>query len=473
MTFWLIILAILYLAMLAFLSLRSRSKNKSVDDFMLGGSNIGLLLGFMTFSATLFSTFTLMGMPDFFRNHGVGAWIFLALSDAGMVFLIVWFGFHIRNKVTEKGFRGVAGLLINCYKSKWAGYVYFIGIFLFLIPYVAIQIRGISIFLQAAFPEFLPSWGWATAIVGVMLLYSETGGLKAIMFADVMQGIMLMIVVWIIAVVCINYFGGVGAMFEEVEVANTALLSTPGPQGLFTVQFLVASFLVILLLPVTQPQFTTRIIIMRDIRSTHLMAVAVGIFAILVILPTIPIGLYGAMKYTGAPTAEFLSQVLLFDQLDIVAAAAIIGLIAAALSTSDSQIFAMGSELRSLLHGDERQVLVKTKFGIVFFAIAALIFSIISSDQLVMLARVSFAGTSMLGPMVLTGILAKEPPGKIIIFATAAAILIFIGSLLEIVPSDIGGIRMDLLLLVLLTLIAVVSAYRKKYMIEKEKVKIS
>ena len=473
MTFWLLILGVLYLAMLAFLSLRSRRKNKTVDDFMLGGSNIGLLLGFMTFSATLFSTFTLMGMPDFFRTHGVGAWMFLAVSDGGMVFLIVWFGFHVRNKVAERGFKGVSGLLISCYKNKWAGYVYFIGIFLFLVPYVAIQIRGISIFLQAAFPEFLPSWGWATTIVGVMLLYSETGGLKAIMFADVMQGLMLMLVVWVIAFYCVNYFGGVKPMFEEVEAANAALLSAPGPQGLFTVQFLLASFLVILLLPVTQPQFTTRIIIMRDIRSTHHMAVAVGVFAILVILPTIPIGLYGAIKYADAPTATYLSQVLLFDQLDFVAAAAIIGLIAAALSTSDSQIFAMGSELRSLLHGDERKVLLQAKLGIVFFAVAALIFSIISSDQLVMLARVSFAGTSLLGPMVLAGILRKESPGKIIIFATGLGLLIFIGSLIEIIPSFVGGMRMDLLLLSTLTLITIVSVYRKKYITEKRRVKAS
>ncbi len=471
MTFWLLILGILYLAMLAFLSLSSRKKNKSVDDFMLGGSNIGMLLGFMTFSATLFSTFTLMGMPDFFRNHGIGAWMFLAVSDGAMVFLILWFGFHVRNKVAEKGFRGVSGLLISCYKNKWAGYVYFIGVFLFLIPYVAIQIRGISIFLEASFPEFLPSWGWATTIVGVMLLYSETGGLKAIMFADVMQGVMLMIVVWIIAFTCVSYFGGIQPMFEEVEAVNPALLSAPGPQGLFSVQFLVASMLVILLLPVTQPQFTTRLIIMRDIRTTHRMAVAVGVFAILVILPTIPIGMYGAVRFADFTTAEFLSRVLLFDQLDFVAAAAIIGLIAAALSTSDSQIFALGSELRSLLHGDEKKVLVKAKFGIVFFAVAALLFSIISSDQLVLLARVSFAGTSLLGPMVLAGVLGNTAPGKVVIVATAIALVVFIGSLLEVIPNNVGGIRMDLLLLCLLTLITLLSVYLKRSKAEKTKVK--
>jgi solute:Na+ symporter, SSS family len=121
---WLIIVGSVYISILFFLSWRSRRKIKSNEDFMMAGSNIGLVLGFMTFAATLFSTFTLMGMPDFSRTHGVGAWIFLALSDAGMVFLIVWFGYHLRKKVAQKGFAGMTGLLQNCYQNKWAGYVY-------------------------------------------------------------------------------------------------------------------------------------------------------------------------------------------------------------------------------------------------------------------------------------------------------------------------------------------------------------
>lgn len=447
---WLIILTPIYLAALIFLALRSRKKNASANDFILGGSPLGLVVGFMTVAATLFSTFTLMGMPDFFRVHGVGAWIFLAVSDGVMVFVILWFGFYLRKKAAEKGFNGVGGLLRESYESPWAGYLYFAGVFIFLIPYVAIQIRGISIFLEAAFPEALPVWGWASIIVGVMLVYSETGGLKAIIFADVMQGTVLMIIVWLIAFELVGKMGGVGEMFRKVEALEPALLSVPGPKGLFNVQFLISSMLAILFIPVTQPQVTIRLAIMKDLKTMHRMAVALGCFAMLVILPTIAIGFYGAIEYGNLPMNEYLANALLFDQVGWVAAAAVIGLIAAALSTSDSQIFALGTELRSLLTGDEGQILNITRLAIAFFALATLVFSIISSDQLVLLTRVSFAGTAMMGPMVLAAVLSKKVPHKAIIGLTSVGLVIFLASVLGLIPGMIAGIRMDLLLLIVM-----------------------
>ena len=459
---WIYILGAIYVGMLAYVALSSYKKNKSAEDYLLAGSNIGIILGFLTFAATLFSTFTLLGMPDFFRLNGIGAWIFLAVSDGGMIFLVLWWGYHLRKKVAEKGFNGVAGLLTKCYDNKWAGYVSFIGVFLFLIPYVAIQIRGIAIFMTAVFPEALPSWGWSIAIVALMLLYSETGGLKAIMHADAIQGLTLLIVTWIIGIGCVEYFGNLENMFDQVEAANAELLSVPGPNNLFTPQFLIASFLVILMIPVTQPQLTIRLVIMRNLKTTHMMAVAVGIFAILIILPTAFIGMYGALRYPDAATSDFLSQVLLYEQPDFIAAIAVVGLLAAGLSTTDSQIFALGTELRSLMKGDEKKVLKIARFGIFGFAIIAMIFSILASDQLVMLARVSFAGTAMLAPMILTGVLTKKTMGNEIIIATALALTAFVLSLLGVLPSEVGPVRMDLFLLVSLGLFSLISYRLRK-----------
>jgi solute:Na+ symporter, SSS family len=449
---WLIIVGSVYISILFFLSWRSRRKIKSNEDFMMAGSNIGLVLGFMTFAATLFSTFTLMGMPDFSRTHGVGAWIFLALSDAGMVFLIVWFGYHLRKKVAQKGFTGMSGLLQNCYKNKWAGYVYSLAVFIFLVPYVAIQIRGVAIFLEQAFPSAFPAWGWSLMIVVIMLLYSEFGGLKAIIYADFMQGTMLLVVVWIIAITCLNYLGGWAEMFSKVEVANAALLSTPGPKGLLNAQFLIASFLAILMIPVTQPQLSTRLVIMKDFRAMRRMAVAVGTFAMLVIFPTIIIGFYGAVRYPDATVADFLGHVLLHDQPGFIAAAAIIGLIAAAMSTSDSQLFAMGNELRGLISKKGGESLVPIKIAIVSFAIAALVFSLLSSDQLVLLARTSFAGTAMMGPLVILAILTKKPQGWFMILISGIGLMVFVLSEAGILPKMVGGLRMDLFLMICLAL---------------------
>ena len=465
---WIILFGVIYVAALILLSLRSRRETKSSSDFILAGSNIGHLLGFMSFAATLFSTFTLMGMPDFFRTHGVGAWLFLAFSDAAMVFLIVWFGFTLRKRAAEKGFQGMAGLLGTIYGTKLAAFVYFFGVFVFLVPYVAIQIRGVAIFLNAILPGALPAWGWALLIIALMLVYSELGGLKAIMHADVMQGILLMTVVWIIAANCIRHFGGVGKMFDSIENIDASLLSVPGPQGLFNFQFLLASFLSILFIPVTQPQLSTRLVILKDTRTLHRMAVSVGIFAMLVILPTLPIGFYGAALYSDLPAAEFISRVLIFDQPGQIAAATIIGLTAAALSTSDSQIFALGSELRSMLKGKERMQMLQARIAMIFFALAALLFSVLSSDQLVLLARVSFAGTAIMAPMVLSAVFLKFKPGKELVYLTFAGLATFILSLLGVIPDQVAGNRMDLFILVVLFVAALLSGLKSQYGHERE-----
>jgi len=187
------------------------------------------------------------------------------------------------------------------------------------------------------------------------------------------------------------------------------------------------------------------------------MAVGVGTFAILVILPTSFIGMYGAVRYTNASVPDFLSQALLFDQANVVAALANIGLFAAVLSTVNAQIFALGSELRSLLTKSEKKNMMITKLGIFIFALLALGFSLISGDQLVLLARVSFAGTGTMGALVIVGILSKRKPGVEILFSSICAFLIFLASVINLIPAVIFSIRLDLLLFICLALTAIFS----------------
>lgn len=459
---WFGIFAAIYAGLLVFASIKSYSKNRTADEFMLANKNITSILGFMTYSAALFSAFTFMGMPDFFRTHGIGAWIFLAFSDAVMVFFILWFGYQLRGQANIHGFKGIAGLITSVFKNKWAGYALFMSAFIFLVPYVAIQIRGISIFLHATFPGALPSWGWAAIIVTVMLIYSEIGGLKAIVFSDAIQGIILLAVIWLIGLSCVNYVGDVNILFNAVEEVDKQLLSVPGPNGLFTRQFLIASFIAIVLIPVTQPHFTIRIAVMKNLRSMHRMAIGVGVFAMLIILPTAFIGMYGAVKYSGETTANFLSNALLFDQADSVAALAIIGLFAAVLSTTNAQIFALGSELRSILKGEEKKVMTWARVGIFFFAIIALVFSTLMSDQLVLLARTSFTGTSMMAPVVIIGVLSKEPPGKELFIISTLALFTFLGSLFNIVPDTVFSLRLDFLLYIVLAVTTITSVLLRR-----------
>ncbi len=447
----LIIIGVLYLGALVTFTLITRQKEKDTASYFLAGSKVGSVLGIFTLAATLFSTFTLIGMPDFFRTHGVGSWMFLAFSDAAMVFGIISIGYYLREKAKREDFKGLSGLIAQCYKNKYAGYITFAGIFVFLVPYVAIQIRGIAIFLSATFPEAMPIWGWATAMILIMLIYSEVGGLKAIIYSDMLQGIILLIVICIIAYNCLAHFGDISSLFAKVEEVNVKLLSVPGPKGLFSTQFLIASFFAIVMIPFTQPQVVTRIIIMKNHRSLFRMAIGLGVFALVIIFATLLIGMYGAVNYPEMSTAEFISNVLIKDQSPFIAAFAILGLIAAAISTSDSQIFAMGGELRSLLTGEDNKMIKITRVAIVFFALTTLVFSLMASDELVLLARTSFAGTALMAPMIFVAIFANRKLKMAIPIMTLVGMLTFIGSLMGIVPKMVYGLRMDLLLMISLT----------------------
>lgn len=448
MNYWLLIFAIIYITALIYSAYRSKIAIKSEKDYAL--PQIGAVLGFLTFSATLFSTFTLMGMPDFFRTHGVGAWIFLGVTDTALAFVALWFGLALRKRYSKENFTNVSGIIRERYSNNWAVYIYRFGIFVFLIPYVAIQIKGISEFVDFSNILSIPVWAWAVLFLVIVLSYSYVGGLKAIIVSDAIQGVTLLIVTMIIAYTCIQNVGGFDTFFIRLTDTEPELLSTPGPKGLLTSQFLFSSFVVIVLMPISQPQLLTRIVIMNSLKDTKRMAVAVSVFAFLIILPTIFIGLYGAMRYSGAPTDAFLFGTLVTEQHAIVGALAIIGLIAAAMSTVDSQLFAIQAEVANYKKSRN-----KNKLFIIAFGIVALLLSIFSSRELVLLARVSFAGTSLLAPMTFVAIFSKNKHDNLLPIITLFSLVFYLtASFTTWNPVADLGIRLDILLLSVNTVVA-------------------
>ena len=416
-------------------------------SYRFADSNIGSVLGVLTFSATLFSTFTLLGLPDFFRNHGVGAWIFLGVTDMAMAFLALWFGLKVREKISVQEFESVSEMLAKTYHADWVRFIYWVGIFVFLLPYVAIQIKGVSGFLSVAFPLDVPNWSWSLFILLAILIYSHLGGLKAIIYNDAIQGIILLSITLLIAAICLDQMGGWNSMFEQIEERNPKLLSIPGPTGLLNTQFLIASFLTIVLMPISQPQLFTRFTVMRDERSMIEMLLGMSVFVFLIITPTIAIGMYGAINYPDLSAGEFWVNTFVNDQPEIIGALAVLGLLAAAMSTADSQLFALESEVSPTIQTHSFRKLPSLIFAIMAFGLAVL-----SSSELVLLATVSFAGTSLLAPMILLAVLSKdgEHPPLLIPVVCGGSLLIYLESLLSgFVPQVIFGYSLELLLLTL------------------------
>ena len=96
-----------------------------------------------------------------------------------------------------------------------------------------------------------------------------------------------------------------------------------------------------------------------------------------------------------------------------------------------------------------------TRIAIALFAVAALGLAVASSDQLVLLARVSFAGTALLAPLILVGVVAPGPRAIWLLPATAVALSTFLASVLGLIPTSYFSIRLDLILFATLIAVAI------------------
>jgi SSS family solute:Na+ symporter len=104
------------------------------------------------------------------------------------------------------------------------------------------------------------------------------------------------------------------------------------------------------------------------------------------------------------------------------------------------------------MKGSDKLVLRNTRIGLFVFAIIALVFSTLMSDELALLARTSFTGTSMMAPVVLFGVLSRKKPPRGILILSATGLVILLLSLLHVVPQEIAGVRLDFLLYIYLAL---------------------
>src|SRR5690606_23816965 len=106
---------------------------------------------------------------------------------------------------------------------------------------------------------------------------------------------------------------------------------------------------------------------------------------------------------------------------------------------------ALDTGYSTLIYGSVKNNLRITKIYILIFSLIVLVFSTYMSDELVLLARVSFAGTSMIAPVVLGAVIFKNPP-KALIWLSTFALLTFVLSLVGVVPDRIGGYPLDFLM---------------------------
>lgn len=168
-------------------------RQKSTEDFFVGGRRMPFIAVGLSILATLFSTISYLGNPGEMIKRGIGMFLGqLSLPFSLVVIAFVWVPFFMRLRLTsayeylEQRFgpsaRFMAGGLFTMLRLGWMSVVVFAA------STALVQIKGGDW-------EWLPGddMFWCVGMIGVVAaVYTAMGGIEALIWVDVIQCLLLL-----------------------------------------------------------------------------------------------------------------------------------------------------------------------------------------------------------------------------------------------------------------------------------------
>ncbi len=374
----LLILSLYLLMLLAFGVVGYRRSKDTEDDYYLAGRNQGWVVSSLTIMATFFSSFALLGAPGMvYRDGAVFALFSLNVPLAGAGIYII--GSRIRKLGQERGYITPTDMIADHYGSPVALrlLVVLIGV-LYAVPYVVIQIQAGGILSRHLFESEQAFEIGATLLAFITMAYIMGGGMRSVAWTDVVQGILLVGGMLLAGFCVVAVLGGPVEFFKRVAELPPKSLSVPGTVGYWTPEMLFTASTFASLGSMIQPAQWMRFYAAKSgdvLRKSALIfaAVLTSCFFFGVML----VGLGGQVLYpivdaSGAYRTNAMGQILphpdvgsaanQFDQILVVvlnnqlpellgplgvflASLILVAIMAAAMSTADSNLHAMSALL--------------------------------------------------------------------------------------------------------------------------------
>ncbi len=421
-------LYIMMLLILGFAGWRKFQRSRrGEEDYYLAGRSQGWIVSSLTIMATFFSSFALLGVPGTTYREGVVFALFaLNVPIGGAV--IYAFGAKIARIGRARNFVTPADMLADYYGSRHAMrlLVALIG-FLFVVPYVIVQLRAGGMLAEQLF-GFQNAFEIGTIVLAITAtLYIIVGGMRSVGYADVVQGLLLIMGMLLGGATIVWRLGGPEAFFEQVSQLPASSLSSPGTTGFWAPAMLMTAAAFGALGSLIQPAQWMRFYAASSTRTLRRSAI---IFTVVLtscyIFGVMLVGLGGQVQYPlqylpdGGVAAH--ADVGAFDQILIVivknnlpamlglfgaflAGMIMIAIMAAAMSTADANVHAFSAIFTRDIY--QRYVAPRsTEQERVWVGRIVIFFSIVFSLFLVFLSRNNpqFTPIQMLTNMALLGI---------------------------------------------------------------------
>ena len=211
--------------------LAGRRASRSVQGYVAGDRDFGLLVMYFITGATVFSAFAFLGGPGWAYSRGAAAFYILTYGVLGIA---PWYAMGPKVAALGRrfGFVTQAQLLVGRFPSRGLSALMAILTLAAFVPYVTIQMRGAGIVIEAVTDGRIPLAAGAAVAYAIVLVYVLSSGVSAVGWTNTFQGVFMLVVAWALGIYLpFRLYGGVGPMFEQILEARPELLSLPGLTG--------------------------------------------------------------------------------------------------------------------------------------------------------------------------------------------------------------------------------------------------
>ena len=337
---WVVATGLIFLYLLVTVVLgavANRVLSVDLEDFLLYGRKAGFVVLYLTVVATYHSAFAFLGSGGFFYTHGVGFWA--AGTWTVLTGALTWvLGTRIWALGKKFGYITPADMVADFYESEAVRVVTAVVSVLFTILYIQVQAQGLGYIINVA------SGGRISFELGTFILlvvaagYLMAGGLRAVYWTDVIQGLWMYVAVWVGALVLAReIFGGPLELWRTVMAERPDLLTLPGPEGFFTPGMWIGMSVTLSFGIVFQPHLFIRYYTAVSARTLKWLGATTPLYLMTLYIPAALVGLGGAVAMPGLEVPDRIFPELLFEYAPPVLTGVILaGATAAAMSTLDS-----------------------------------------------------------------------------------------------------------------------------------------
>ena len=395
---WMIILIIvaIYCAVVIAVGVFTRSKEKSLQDYFVGNRSLGAFVAFFTYVATFHSSFAFIGAAGQMYSSGIKffATFTSCVVSPLMIYIIgrpTWYLGKKYNYMTQ------GELVGDYYESKALRYLVAIVSLIFLVPYLQSQIAAGGIIFETITEGRVSYLMGCVILYAVIICYILLGGFKAVAWTDTVQGILMIVMVWIAGgVILMRTTGGMDwrPLMEAVATQYPDRVLVP-------VEYwptYMTSFISLFGISIYPPSFQ-RFFAVKNPKTLKWLSVTTPIYLIFFYVPVMIIAFSGVIYMPELSSADQVLPMMLTRYASPVLVGLVMaGALAATMSSTDSQLHSASSIFTVDLYkgfrpqaSDERAIIVGKGFIVVISA-AALILSQYNNDLITTIVTIALGG---------------------------------------------------------------------------------